>query len=1194
MMQTKPYPPNSLEAAPEPKDGAVPITAQSAAQSTPQSSPQSAPQSAAKTAVDPVPDPAWYRDAVIYEVRVRSFHDGNDDGIGDFRGLAGKLDYLQELGVDTLWLLPFYPSPLRDDGYDISHYTEVHPDLGTLEDFKVFLAEAHRRGLRVITELVLNHTSDAHDWFQRARTAPKGSPEREFYVWSDTADKYADARIIFKDFERSNWSWDPVAEAYYWHRFFSHQPDLNFDNPAVWKALFACVDFWLELGVDGLRLDAVPYLFEREGTTCENLPETIEFLRHLRSHMDAGHPGRMLLAEANQWPEDSVRYLEGGDKCHMAFHFPVMPRMYLALHAEDRFPIVDILAQTPVLHESCQWALFLRNHDELTLEMVTDEERDYLYEAYAKEPKMRLNLGIRRRLAPLLGNDRRKLELLNCLLFSLPGTPVLYYGDEIGMGENVHLADRNGVRTPMQWSPDRNAGFSGANPQSLYLPVIVDPEFHYETVNVETQQANPNSLLWWHKRLIALRKRYQAFGRGSFEMLHPENHRILAFIREYGDEKILVIMNLSRFAQYAETDLSRFAGAVPVELFGNTVFPAIGGDRYPFTLGPHMVLWFSLTTARPVGAAADRQSLPVLQFQAHELFQGNNPDFLAKAIAAYLPHCRWYSGKGRILKSLRAIPCGSLSFAANHAANQTANDAAKEAAKEAVHAAPALQTALLLTVRCEYEDGSGEEYFLPIAALGAAEAGEAESRAPGSAIARISNSPPGRAVHGLLVDALALPGFCASLYARVVGTQRIGGEDGRALGVGLGESGLRAQMLQAVRTAESEAALSDPGAVRILTGQQSNTSVVFGSSSILKIFRRLEAGINPDLEISRFLTERAGYAHSPRVIGWLDLRMAGAEWSTLGMLQEFVPDARDAWTHAREELFKFFERALAAEASAGGPIGVPEPSPVLADRETPEIAKSLAAGYLASAELLGTRTAELHLALGQDLGDPRFAPELYGGMHQRSVFQSMRNLALKGLRHVRQRLSALPPDAKESALELLANEKQVLSILEDFRRTPITATRMRHHGDLHLGQVLYTGKDFLILDFEGEPMRPLADRLRKRSPLRDVAGMIRSFHYASVAALFEQSDSGVLRPADRGRLEEWGRRWYHWASSAYLRSYLKTAGGAHFIPKDPRELDMLLRVFLLEKALYEISYELNNRPGWAGIPLRGIRDILAR
>ncbi|MEO6094481.1 MAG: maltose alpha-D-glucosyltransferase [Fibrobacteria bacterium] len=1124
-----------------------------------------------KKTTDAANDPAWYRDAVIYEVRVRSFHDGNDDGIGDFRGLAGKLDYLQELGVDTLWLLPFYPSPLRDDGYDISHYTEVHPDLGTLDDFKIFLAEAHRRGLRVITELVLNHTSDAHDWFQRARAAPKGSPERDFYVWSDSADKFADARIIFKDFERSNWCWDPVAESYYWHRFFSHQPDLNFDNPAVWEALFACVDFWLELGVDGLRLDAVPYLFEREGTTCENLPETIEFLRHLRTHMDAGHPGRMLLAEANQWPEDSVRYLEGGDKCHMAFHFPVMPRMYLALHAEDRFPIVDILAQTPVLHESCQWALFLRNHDELTLEMVTDEERDYLYEAYAKEPKMRLNLGIRRRLAPLLGNDRRKLELLNCLLFSLPGTPVLYYGDEIGMGENIHLADRNGVRTPMQWSPDRNAGFSRANPQSLYLPVIVDPEYHYETVNVETQQANPNSLLWWHKRLIALRKRYQAFGRGSFEMLHPENHRILAFIREYGDEKILVVMNLSRFAQYAETDLSRFAGAVPVELFGNTVFPAIGGDRYPFTLGPHMVLWFSLTTAALPSGSADGHALPVLRFEAHDLLQGKNPDALAKAIAAYLPRCRWYSGKGRALKSLRVVPCASLSFAI------------AETAKEG----------LLLTVRCEYEDGTGEDYFLPVAALDAQEAAATELRAPDSAIARISASPGARGA-GLLVDALSLPEFCASLYAKVMGKQQMGGGEGRALGNGLGESGLRAQTLQAVRTAEGAGNISDPGGVRILTGEQSNTSVVFGSSSILKIFRRLEAGINPDLEVSRFLTERAGYGHSPKVIGWLDLRIASGEWSTLGMLQEFVPNARDAWAHAREDLFKFFDRALAADASSNGPIVIPEPVPGLMDRETPEIAKSLVVGYLATAELLGTRTAELHLALGQDLGDPSFTPEHYGGMYQRSVFQSMRNLALKGLRQLRQSLPSLPPDAHQMAVELLANEKQVLSILEEFRRTPITATRMRHHGDLHLGQVLYTGKDFMILDFEGEPMRLMTDRRRKRSPLRDVAGMIRSFHYASVAALYEPVDSGVIRPADRGRLEEWGRRWYQWVSSAYLRSYLKTAGAAHFIPKDPRELDVLLRVFLLEKALYEISYELNNRPGWAGIPLQGIRDILAR
>ncbi|HEV7784483.1 MAG TPA: maltose alpha-D-glucosyltransferase, partial [Thermoanaerobaculia bacterium] len=464
-------------------------------------------------------DPLWYKDAVIYEVHVRAFFDSDGDGRGDFQGLTAKPDYLRDLGVTALWLLPFYPSPWRDDGYDISDYTSIHPAYGSLDDFQLFLGEAHKRGLKVITELVINHTSDQHPWFQRARLAPPGSPERDFYVWSDTDTKYAGTRIIFTDTETSNWTRDPQAGAYYWHRFFSHQPDLNFDNPLVQEEVLKAFDFWMAMGVDGMRLDAIPYLYEREGTNNENLPETHAFLKKLRAHVDAKFPGCMLLGEANQWPEDSIAYFgdpaTGGDECHMSFHFPVMPRLFMAIRMEDRFPIIDILQQTPPIPETAQWALFLRNHDELTLEMVTDEERDYMYRVYAADKEQRINVGIRRRLAPLLGNDRRRIELMNALLLSLPGTPVLYYGDEIGMGDNFYLGDRNGVRTPMQWSADKNAGFSRANPQRLFLPVIVDPGYHYETVNVEAQQANPHSLLWWTRRLIALRKRHPAFSRGT-------------------------------------------------------------------------------------------------------------------------------------------------------------------------------------------------------------------------------------------------------------------------------------------------------------------------------------------------------------------------------------------------------------------------------------------------------------------------------------------------------------------------------------------------------------------------------------------------------------------------------------------------------------------------------------------------------
>src|SRR5947207_2042364 len=605
-------------------------------------------------------NPQWYKDAVIYEIHVRAYCDGNGDGVGDFAELTEKLEFLQDLGVTVLWLLPFYPSPLKDDGYDIADYTNIHPDYGTLQDFRLFLREAHRYGIRVITELVINHTSDQHPWFQQAREAPPGSSARNFYVWSDTQDKYQEARIIFKDFELSNWSLDPMAKAYYWHRFYSHQPDLNFDNPEVHKALFDAVDFWLGMGVDGLRLDAVPYLYEREGTNCENLAETHAFLKALRQHVDKKFRNRMLLAEANQWPEDAVPYFGSGDECHMAFHFPVMPRLFMAVHMEDRFPIIDILDQTPAIPENCQWALFLRNHDELTLEMVTDEDRDYMYKVYANDPRARLNLGIRRRLAPLLDDNRRKMELLNSLLFSLPGTPVIYYGDEIGMGDNIYLGDRNGVRTPMQWSADRNAGFSRANPQRLYLPVIVDPQFHYEQVNVESQQNSPYSLLWWMKRLISTRKRYKAFGRGTMEFLHPENRKILAFVRRYENETILVVANLSRLVQCFELDLSAYKGMRPMEVFGQTRFPPVSDAPYSLTLGPHIFYWFALppqSVEAVAGPAATAGALPALTVGSawENALRGRAKAELETILPRYLQGQRWFRSKARLIQAAEIV-----------------------------------------------------------------------------------------------------------------------------------------------------------------------------------------------------------------------------------------------------------------------------------------------------------------------------------------------------------------------------------------------------------------------------------------------------------------------------------------------------------------------------------------------------------
>jgi maltose alpha-D-glucosyltransferase/alpha-amylase len=539
-------------------------------------------------------DPLWYKRAVFYEVLIRGFYDSNGDGTGDLRGLTQKLDYLQWLGVDCIWLLPIYASPLRDGGYDISDYLSILPEFGDLGDFVQLIDEAHKRGLRIIADLVMNHTSDQHPWFQASRNDPDG-PYGEFYVWSDTKLKYQDARIIFVDTETSNWTWDPVREQYYWHRFFSHQPDLNFENPAVQEAMLEVLRFWLDLGIDGFRLDAVPYLFEEEGSNCENLPETHEYLRRVRKEVDILYPDRVLLAEANQWPADVVQYFGNGDECHMAFHFPLMPRIFMAVRREQRYPISEIMAQTPEIPSNCQWGIFLRNHDELTLEMVTDEERDYMYAEYAKDPRMKANIGIRRRLATLLDNSHDQMELFTALLLSLPGSPVLYYGDEIGMGDNIYLGDRDGVRTPMQWSPDRNAGFSTADPQRLYLPVIMDPVYGYQSLNVEAQTRSTTSLLHWTRRMIETRKRHPTFGMGGYEELGSSNPSILAFVREFGDDVVLCVNNLSRFAQPVELDLRRFEGVTPIELLGGVHFPRVGELPYLLTLPAHAFYWFQLS-----------------------------------------------------------------------------------------------------------------------------------------------------------------------------------------------------------------------------------------------------------------------------------------------------------------------------------------------------------------------------------------------------------------------------------------------------------------------------------------------------------------------------------------------------------------------------------------------------------------------
>jgi maltose alpha-D-glucosyltransferase/alpha-amylase len=1103
------------------------------------------------------PDPRWYQDAIIYQTHVRAFHDSSGDGVGDFRGLAEKLDYVRDLGVTAIWLLPFYPSPLRDDGYDIAEYTTVHPAYGTLADFRLFLREAHARGLRVITELVVNHTSDQHAWFQRARRAKPGSAHRDYYVWSDSTDRYREARIIFKDFESSNWTWDEVAQAYYWHRFYSHQPDLNYDNPAVLRAVLKVMDFWFDMGVDGMRLDAVPYLVEREGTSCENLPQTHRILKMLRAHVDRRHEARMLLAEANQWPEDAVAYFGDGDgaECHMAFHFPLMPRMFMSLRMEDRYPIIDILSQTPAIPDTAQWAIFLRNHDELTLEMVTDEERDYMYRVYAEDAQARINLGIRRRLAPLLGNDRRRVELMKGLLFSLPGTPVVYYGDEIGMGDNIYLGDRNGVRTPMQWSADRNAGFSRANPQKLILPPIIDPDFNYETVNVETQLNNTNSLLWWMKRLIALRKRFRAFGRGSLEFLQPVNSKVLAFIRRYEDERILVVANLSRHSQFVELDLSEFKEMVPVEMFGPTDFPRIGELTYLLTLAPHSFYWFSLEQRVAVSQetetveSAGPLATVSLQSSWENAFSGRGKSTIEGVLPAFLRTRRWFGGKARRIKELEIV--------------------------EAIPIPVGRTTHFLTLARVDYTEGDPETYVVTLSFA----TGERATSLLENERHRVVAHLKVKGVEGVLHGTFGERGFAQALLD-AIGRRKV-------------LKGLAGNLVALPSRAYKRLRGTDALEPVPLGAEQSNSSTLFGDRLILKMFRRVDVGVNPDIEIGRFLTEEAGFAHVPAVAGAIEYRPRRGGAMSVAILQECVDNEGDAWRFTLDAVNQYFEHIAARHPDQRESPALADGSLVdLAGEEIPPKAGETLGTFPAAAWLLGKRTAEMHLALASTRDDPAFAPEAFTPFYQRSLYQSMRNLTERSFGLLKRRLDALPEDVREGARALAARQTEVLKRFRSILDGPITALRTRVHGDYHLGQVLRSGADFVIIDFEGEPAVPLSTRRIKRCPLRDAAGMIRSFHYAARSGLHNLEERGTIRPEEGPGLEPWVQHWYLWVSASFLRGYLETCGGAAFLPNERRELEGLLTVFLLEKAVYELGYELNNRPQWVHLPLAGIRQLM--
>jgi maltose alpha-D-glucosyltransferase / alpha-amylase len=1105
-------------------------------------------------------EPTWYKDAIIYEIHVRAFYDSVTDGIGDFGGLTQKLDYLEDLGVTAVWLLPFCPSPLRDDGYDISNYNDVNPSYGTLRDFHRFLKEAHRRGLRVITELVLNHTSDQHEWFQRSRRAAPGSRWRNYYVWSNTPEKYTEARIIFKDFEASNWSWDPLAKSYYWHRFYSHQPDLNWDNPEVKQAMLAAMDFWFDMGVDGLRLDAVPYLFEREGTNCENLPETHAALREVRAHVEEKYHDKMLLAEANQWPEDSVAYFGAGDECQMAFNFPVMPRMFMSLQMEDRYPLTDIMKLTPAIPDGCQWALFLRNHDELTLEMVTDEERDFMYRTYAHDRQMRINLGIRRRLAPLLENDRRKIELMNALLFSLPGTPIIYYGDEIGMGDNVYLGDRNGVRTPMQWSADRNAGFSRANPQRLYLPVNIDPEYHYEAVNVETQQRNPHSLLWWMKRSIAQRKQFRAFGRGTLEFLYPANRKVLAFFRQFEDDRILVVANLSRFSQGVELDLQKFQGATPLEIFGVSRFPSITQEPYFLSLAPYSFYWFKMLAKEAgeelLGENGGEVKLLTLAVESlKEIWSDSTMEKVSRMLPRILPKRRWFLGRNRTITQVAmedVIPLGRTGSA-------------------------------ILLIRVEYSDGEDERYTIPVAVAAAGEQAEkVMADHPEAVLVRVEFNDESWV---LMHSALSERSFSDALLTAVLKRSKFKGTHGE----------LAAGHTKAFREAWSHVRSNREPQVQSV--ESPNTFVNLGEDFVVKLYREVEVGTNPDREVEEFLTEKTDFSHVPKALGWLEYCKQDEDEvqvnMTVGLVTSYVRNSTLGWQYAIDHLSLYFERALAVHDEDSRAKEVTNGSPLaLAQRPLPALMAELLGTFESMAHLLGVRTAELHGALSSRTEVQEFSPEPFTDFYRHGLYHGMLGQMGRSLDALRLRLKALPEEVRVVAEELLANEGEIRKGLFPLRDQRISGSRIRIHGDYQLDNVLFTGNDLIVRNFDGPVGRPLSERRIKRSALRDVASMVRSLHYVAHAVSFGYVPGVVKGREQVARIDRWAEHWHEWVSAMFLQGYLESSRGMDFLPRTDSEKEILLRAHLIEKALLEIAFELEYRPEWVGIPVHGLTSLL--
>jgi maltose alpha-D-glucosyltransferase/alpha-amylase len=1084
-------------------------------------------------------DPLWYKDAVVYQLHVKSFFDANGDGIGDFEGLIQRLDYIVDLGINTVWLLPFYPSPRRDDGYDISDYRNVHPDYGALADVRRFIAAAHARGLRVITELVLNHTSDQHPWFQRAREAVAGSWAREFYVWSDTDQRYAGTRIIFVDAEKSNWTFDPVANAYYWHRFYSHQPDLNYDHPRVLAAVLSVLRFWLGLGVDGFRLDAVPYLVEREGTSNENLAETHAVLKRIRAAVDGAFPGRMLLAEANQWPEDVQEYFGNGDECHMAFHFPLMPRMYMAIAQEDRFPITDILRQTPDIPPACQWAIFLRNHDELTLEMVTSQERDYLWQQYAADSRARLNLGIRRRLAPLVQRDRRRIELLNSMLLSMPGTPVIYYGDEIGMGDNIHLGDRDGVRTPMQWSPDRNGGFSRADPAALVLPPIMDPLYGFEAVNVEAQLRDPHSLLSWMRRMLSIRKQQKAFGRGALRLLYPANRHVLAYLRELGGasdgkETLLCVANVSRSAQAVELDLSAYVGAVPVEMIGGAAFPPIGQLPYLLTLPPYGFYWFMLAAAAqmPAWHIPQPEPLPdlmtfVVRSSLDELMTGQPRELLERQVLpAYLPKRRWFGGKDEKIESVRIVQVSDLTGTTPRV--------------------------LLAEVEARTPRAT-ERYLLPLGFV--AEADVTSALPHQLALARVRRA----ASVGVMTDASVLDTFARRLIALLKENARIAGPSGE---------------LQFVSTpALASVPIEADAPIRRSAVEQSNTSIVVGDQAIIKLIRRLHTGLHPEAEMGRYLTEQ-GFANIAPLLG--EIRRVTPEGSgvLLALVQGFIFNQGDAWVWCQNMLERAIQTVIAQPENAG------------VDEQV-----DLMKEFRLAAALLGRRLGEMHLTLARPSDDSAFAPQIVTDADCAAWALDARAELARAFETL-ERPHPWSEEEKKLCNAALARRSALLDLLPKLAAFGAGSLATRIHGDLHLAQALVSHGDVYFIDFEGEPTRSLERRRAKASPLRDVAGMLRSFDYAAATAgSTGGAGQGETTLARKSAIID---RFRAVSEEAFLSSYNEVIAAAAAFDFPPRARQSLLDLFLLEKVAYEIVYEAANRPAWLHVPLRGLASLSRR